>query len=84
MNTCKTCRHWRATGDEPSAGVTHPIDPDTCEPMQMPFEVRSCKHPKLLFCERPLEPDGFAVQDGSYYAADLITAENFGCIQHEL
>jgi hypothetical protein len=48
------------------------------------FEVRFCKHPELMFCERPLRPDGFAVADGSNYQAHLYTAEAFGCVLHEL
>ena len=51
--------------------------------MVMPFVVGRCRHPKLLFCERPLSPDGFAVADGSVYRAALFTAESFGCVQHE-
>lgn len=68
MDQCKTCKHWT---------------PDTYEPMVMPFEVRECKHPKLLFCERPVENPGFAVADGSTYFAGLFTAADFGCVMHE-
>lgn len=63
--------------------IIRPEDPDTYEPMVLPFEVRTCGHPKLLFCERPLERDGFAVADGSEYMAVLYTAEGFGCVRHE-
>lgn len=49
----------------------------------MPFAVRRCMHPKLLFCERPVEDDGFCVADGSIYRAALYTAERFGCVLHE-
>lgn len=82
MNTCKTCKHWKTEGAGHS-DILRPIDPDTYEPMAMPFEVRSCEHPALLFCERPLEKDGFAIADGSGYMAGLYTAEDFGCVRHE-
>ena len=80
--TCRTCVHWQK---EEGRGeyMTDPEDPDTYEPMEFEFEVRQCTHPKLLFCERPLERDGFAVADGSQYFAGLYTAEDFGCVQHE-
>lgn len=75
---CKNCVHWVYTDDR-SRWITRPLDEDTNEPMKFEFEVRKCKNPKLLFCERPVESDGFAVADGSTYYAALITAENFGC-----
>ena len=82
--TCRTCKHWTVNGpigdDDP---IITPIDPDTYEPMKIGFEVRICNHPRLLFCERPLESDGFAVADGSEYMANLYTAQDFGCVLHE-
>lgn len=81
MKTCRTCAHWRDT--ERYSAITDPIDPDTYKPMETAFDVRKCHHPKLLFCERPLESNGFAVVDGSTYYAALYTAEDFGCIRHE-
>lgn len=85
MAHCKTCRHWKAREEENYrlAILTDPYDPDTFEPMAMPFEVRRCTHPKLLFCERPVEDPGFAVADGSTYFAALVTTETFGCVLHE-
>lgn len=80
---CKTCKHWTFE-NAGYDGIANPIDPDTYEPMKMPFEVRRCGHPELMFCERPLDPIGFAVADGSTYMADLYTAEDFGCIRHEV
>ncbi len=87
MNNCKTCKWWIAheepryeVGEEYN-GEAKPWNPD--EPMPHEFEVRFCRHPKLLFCERPLESNTFAVSDGSMYAANLHTAENFGCVLHE-
>lgn len=82
MNTCATCIHWQASTDKWDE-IENPKDPDTYLPMETGFEVRRCTHPKLLFCERPLEPDGFAVADGSEYWAQLYTAQDFGCIKHE-
>lgn len=85
IGTCKTCRHWRKQDphDHRGADIAEPVDPDTFEKMQTVFEVRACKHPKLLFCERPLENPGFAVADGSTYFAALYTTEEFGCVLHE-
>lgn len=82
MKRCATCRHWKKPADR-GQWITDPHDPDTFEPMQIEFEVRECTHPKLEFCERPLERDGFAVADGSEYFAALFTAEDFGCVRHE-
>jgi hypothetical protein len=78
--TCQTCAHWR---DEEDDYLLHPLDPDTYERMVFSFDVRRCTHPELLFCERPLDPRGFAVADGSEYMANLYTAESFGCVRHE-
>lgn len=83
MKRCATCRHWQTDDDWRSHDMTHPVDPDTFQPMATAFEVRECKHPKLLFCERPLESNGFAVADGSTYFAALYTAQDFGCVRHE-
>ena len=86
MSRCKTCKHWQKSedGDYQTEKYTKPYDPDTYEPMlNMPFEVRECKHPKLLFCERPVENPGFAVADGSTYFAAFFTSEEFGCVMHE-
>ena len=80
MNTCRTCKHWQPSE---RGSIEAPYDPDTFEPMVFEFEVRRCMNPRLLFCERPLERDGFAVCDGSTYFAGLYTAEDFGCVNHE-
>lgn len=82
MSRCKTCAHWTVDPDRLN-WITNPEDPDTFEPMELEFEVRRCTHPRLLFCERPLGSDGFAVADGSVYFAALLTAEDFGCVLHE-
>lgn len=82
MDKCRTCKHWRMP-DQEWERIIAPIDPDTYERMKLPDEVRECRHPMLLFCERPLEPNGFAVADGSEYMAALYTAHEFGCVRHE-
>jgi hypothetical protein len=83
MSFCSTCRYWKLADKEDYDEIRRPPDPDTYEDMEMPFEVGECRHPKLLFCERPLEPNGFAICDGSNYMANLYTAESFGCVRHE-
>ena len=85
METCKTCKHWAkpAEDDWRAGGYCAPTDPDTYEPMAMPFEVRECKHPALTFCERPVEANGFGVADGSEFMAILVTGQDFGCVRHE-
>ena len=84
MRNCKTCVHWRADMPEGKWDeYMFPTDPDTYLPMEMPFEVRICEHPKKLFCERPVERDGFSLQDGSGYWATIYTAEGFGCVLHD-
>ena len=81
MERCRTCKFWVVNkGDWDQ--ISNPFDPDTYEPMKMPFEVRLCQHPDWKFCERPLRDDGFALADGSGYMANLYTAENFGCVLH--
>jgi hypothetical protein len=82
MNICKTCVHWGSKRPEDDY-LSNPVDPDTYEPMEMPFEVKRCCHPKLHRFERPSEPNGFAVNDGSDYYAALHTAEQFGCVLWE-
>ena len=82
--TCKTCKWWvKDVIRHRAEGVMEPIDPDTWEPMKMPFEVRVCTSPRLLFYERPVESNQAAVIDGSEYYAALITAEDFYCVNHE-
>lgn len=82
MNRCATCKHWEAPEDRWD-NIVFPLDPDTYERMETGFEVRMCLNPKLMFCERPLESNGFALADGSGYKANLYTAEDFGCVRWE-
>lgn len=85
MNRCKTCIHWKALSDGDSYKTSDIVQPyaDDGHKMEMPFEVRPCKHPKLEFCERPVDNPGFAVADGSEYWAQFYTTEDFGCVLHE-
>lgn len=82
MSTCNTCVWWTKSDDDWD-DIENPVDPDTYEPMATTFEVRQCKHPDLMFCERPLSSPGFAIADGSGYMADLYTTEHFGCVMHQ-
>ena len=78
---CQTCRWWTPADDYNE--IAHPLDPtNDYLPMAMPFEVRLCKSPKLLFYERPAI-DGGTVVDGSQYKASLLTGPEFGCVNHE-
>ena len=89
-NLCKTCKHWQLGEENRYDSLIFPYDPDTYE--QEPDEqanaakwghrVRRCKHPRLLFYQRP-DKDAAAVCDGSKYHAELITGEEFGCVLHE-
>jgi len=81
VNTCKTCKHWK--DEEADTQMCHPLDQDTCKPMERGFEVRICKHPAQTFCESPIEANGFGVADGSEYRAVLATGQDFGCVRHE-
>lgn len=88
MKHCKTCKHWKTPEDcDPNyrgEEICKPTDPDTYEPMEkLPFEVRRCASPKLLFAERPVESNGACVVDGSEYWAGLCTGEDFYCSNHE-
>ena len=80
--TCQTCEHWDRRGNGNHEDIVRPYDPDTYEEMDMPFKVGRCTSPKLLRFERPLEPSGASVCDGSEYMANLFTGEDFGCINY--
>lgn len=83
--TCKDCKYWTVPDDLTnvrSDTICRPLDSENdYKPMVLPWEVRECKHPELLFCERPLTRDGFAVADGSTFDAGLFTAPDFGCVR---
>lgn len=85
MNTCATCKHWTVVQERDDGSyenIYNPVDPDTWEPMDMPFEIRRCNNPAKTFCERPVERNGFGTADGSTYMADLFTGPDFGCVRH--
>lgn len=73
-NTCKTCKHWHL-GEENRYN-------SEANAAKWGHRVRRCKHPRLLFYQRP-DKDAAAVCDGSQYQAELITGEEFGCVLHE-
>lgn len=89
MQTCKTCKHWQQDKRR-DCTICFPYHPGTLDQLEdedavvalFGHRVRECKHPKVLFYQRP-EIDGAAVVDGSEYAASLLTAEQFGCVLHE-
>jgi len=86
VNKCRTCTHWQKEPEGKHWGAQRIIEPediDTGEYMEMPFEVRYCKCPRILFCERPVESCGASVADGSGYNANLLTGPEFGCLLHE-
>lgn len=87
MPRCQTCRHWKFDPKKDTYSydkeICQPVDVDTGQPMQMPFEVRICKHPAQTFAERPVEQNGFGLVDGSEYCAVLVTAADFGCVRHQ-
>lgn len=84
MQTCKTCRHWTDPARHYEERICKPEDQDTFELIRLSFTVKICKHPNQGFCETPAGDNLFSLQDGSNYRALLATAENFGCVLHEL
>ena len=83
MKTCKTCKWWQKDERSGVMKITDPVDPDTYEPMDMPWEVRFCLCPRVRFFERPVGRNEAAVVDGSEYWARLCTGPEFGCVLHE-
>jgi hypothetical protein len=85
-HTCKTCKHWSKPKerDFKERDMCEPTDPDGFTPMDRGFEVRICSMPTQTFCESPVERNGFGLTDGSTYFAALATAEDFGCVRHEI
>lgn len=92
MEYCKTCKHWVLGEDDKYNSIIFPYNPADdymqCETEEEAAElfghkVRRCRNPKLLFYQRP-EINGAAVMDGSEYKAELITGEEFSCINHEI
>lgn len=84
MFFCKDCKYWRVDQADRNDNLIQPVDPDTGEDQEMPFEVRYCKNPKLLKFERPIDETYAAVVDGSDYKAELATGPLFSCIHFEV
>lgn len=83
---CNTCKWWQEQdrdGGDYDSGLMNPYDMDTGKPMALLFKVRYCNNPKITFYERPVEPDGATVIDGSMYKANLVTGPEFGCVLWE-
>lgn len=84
MHKCKTCAHWKVDnkGALNADDIQAPVDPDTFEPMQMPFEVRRCTTDNIMYFERNPNPNGISVTDASNYFVAIFTGEEFGCVLH--
>ena len=82
---CKDCKFWYDSRGEWCFGhmIINPIDPDTDDPMEMPFEVRECKSPKITLFERNPDPSGVSLTDASEYFARMCTGPDFGCVNFE-
>ena len=89
LGRCVTCKWWLEEEDRYNS-IVNPPDPVTYDQCETEEEIRAkwghtvrhCKHPKILFYQRP-EIDAAAVMDGSEYMARLLTSEQFGCVLHE-
>jgi hypothetical protein len=70
---CKTCKHW---------------DKDEDKFNRNPFTVGQCKITvndfEDMFEYGPKDVKGAVAVDGSGYFAALLTAEEFGCLRHEV
>ena len=78
MKTCKDCAFWRI--DDRTDRITNPIDEDTYEEKEMPFEVRKCLNDDITLFERNPSPRGVSLCDGSQYYAAMYTGPDFGCV----
>lgn len=89
MNTCETCHFWQLTETCRYSSVIFPYDPVTWEQeydedanaAKWGHKVRQCKHPRVLFYQRP-DKGGAAVCDAIHHVAELITGPEFGCTLH--
>lgn len=75
VNRCASCKHWQNPWDDPGSGTSKIPDDDrprwgVCALIDMPDY--SEKTTTIAF-----------TQDGSDYAADLHTRDDFGCVLHE-
>ena len=86
MNKCCTCKHWiepDERGEYAAFRICHPYDQDEFDPMEIDFSVRICKSPKNTIFERSPFSDGVSLIDGSQYYAEMMTGEDYGCVNHE-
>lgn len=87
---CMDCLHWQKDENRYNRAIDPEYNPVTGDEWAseeekrqfFPDTVRYCKHPKVLFYQRP-ESNGAAVFDGSEYVAYLATGEDFGCVNFE-
>lgn len=75
VNRCVSCKHWQNPWDDPGTGTDKiPVDDrprwGVCALIDMPDY--SEKTTTIAF-----------TQDGSDYAADLHTRDDFGCVLHD-
>lgn len=80
MAHCIDCKYWHKADKDCNDGITNPVDPDTYEPMEMPFQVLPCNHPNITLFERNPDPRGVSLVDGSDYYAQMYTGPMFGCV----
>lgn len=91
MNTCKTCKFWVLVEGDEYEEIIFPYksDREQCkteeeESLLFGHRVRRCRSTNLLFYERP-KINGACVVDAEeiHYYAELLTGEEFGCVNHE-
>lgn len=82
MKNCKSCKYW-VDPKHSYDMLIYPTDEDTYEEKKMPFRVRECRSPHLLFLERPVTPHQATLEDGSGYKARMVTGPDFGCVNWE-
>lgn len=88
---CSGCVFWQHDENRYNNAIAPEYNPATGDDWAseeerltwFPYEVRYCKHPKVLFYQRP-DVDGAAVFDGSDYLAYLATGPDFGCVNGEM
>ena len=86
---CETCRYWAQDKD---------YDYDRWDNLAAPFTFKHCSRAMPLwganeyfgeesYCERVLTEENkdrkFFAQDGSDYHAEVVTRNDFGCLEHE-
>lgn len=86
MDKCKTCKHWKLPPDDEKfwrvKDICNPVDPDTFEPMKLDFEVKMCISDKIVWFERQPESTGVSLMDGSDWFSQMLTGEDFGCVNY--